>query len=624
MLKTVKVPEPFASLFLKSEQNVRTYFEERTENPSNATIEISGQRYILVRGDALSVDLFELMKEQYLEAGEHEATEVSRSMLYDIARTIGRTDARNFHKKMGLKDPIEKLSAGPVHFAFTGWASVDILPESNPSPDENFYLLYDHPFSFESHAWIQANKRSDFPVCVMNAGYSSGWCEESFGIPLMATEITCKARRDKACRFIMAHPEKIEQYVQDYMEAHPDLAQQAAQYPFKDLSKRKIIEQSLYESQQENRKLATVASRTHSSVLIVAPDGTIDWVNKAFEKVSGHCLDEVRGLPLHEYLLEQQIDPLFITWLENTIRQGEGGRTETQRRTKCGRLLWLDVEIQPIFNQSHELTNLIIIETDITERKVFEQSQTKLMSELEKTNQELKDFAYVVSHDLKAPLRGIKSLVQWISEDCQNQLAPENQEQMDLLMNRVDRMQSLINGILQYSRIGRINEDSVAINLNELLPEIIDLIAPPEHIHIDINAPLPMLYGDPTRIAQIFQNLLSNAIKYMDKAEGYITLDAFEKDGVWQFNVTDNGPGIAPKYHDQIFAMFKTLAPKDQCESTGIGLTLVKKIIELYQGRIWIESEVNQGSRFCFTLPQCCTKHQNQENPVEGPVPSIA
>jgi len=125
--------------------------------------------------------------------GTEKAVHITRGILFDIAYTVGKMDARNFHEKMNLHDPIEKLSAGPIHFSHSGWAFVDIFPESTPSPDENYCLVYDHPFSFESDAWIRAGKAATFPVCVMNAGYSSGWCEASFGIELTAVEIACRA-----------------------------------------------------------------------------------------------------------------------------------------------------------------------------------------------------------------------------------------------------------------------------------------------------------------------------------------------------------------------------------------------------------------------------------------------
>jgi len=606
-LDTVKVPEAFEPLFLKAQEYVSTYFRQRSENPSQGTIEVFGQRYILVRGASLSVDLFELMKERYREAGEQEAIDASRSLLFDMAHTIGKMDARSFHKKMGLNDPIEKLSAGPIHFAHTGWAFVDISPESRPSPDEDFYLLYDHPFSFESDAWIQAGKLASFPVCVMNAGYSSGWCEESFGIPLLATEITCKARGDEACRFIMAHPSKIEGLVREYLQQRPDMAKRATHYQIPDLSNRKRVEEALRASRAENRRLATVASRTHSSVMIVGQDGRIEWVNEGFTRLMEYTPEEVKGVALREFLTWQQGDPHVIEWIDAQIARHQGERTEIQRRAKSGKRLWLDVEIQPILNDAHEVTSIIAIETDITERKEAESRQQQLVAEMERINKELKEFAYVVSHDLKAPLRGIQTLVSWISEDCKESLNPESREQMDLLTRRVDRMHMLIDGILQYSRVGHTQEQTVSIDLNHLLPEIVDLIAPPPHVTITLAQDLPVITADRTRIMQVFQNLLSNAVKYMDKPQGQIIVDAADRDASWEFRVTDNGPGIEEKYFDLIFGMFKTLAPQDQFESTGIGLTVVKKIVELYGGRIWVESKVGVGSTFAFILPKQCT-----------------
>ena len=230
MLNTVKVPKQFEPIFQKAQDYVNRYFKNRKEDPSKGTIEIFGERYILVRAASMSIDFFETIKNLYKDQGEEEAFNVARQLLFDIAHAIGKQDAKNFHKKMKLKDPIEKLSAGPVHFSHSGWAFVDIFAESRPAPDESFYLIYDHPFSFESDAWLRSGKKSDFPVCVMNAGYSSGWCEESFGLPLVASEIMCKARGDSACRFIMAHPSKIKQYIDDYLHNHPEIPDNPAIY----------------------------------------------------------------------------------------------------------------------------------------------------------------------------------------------------------------------------------------------------------------------------------------------------------------------------------------------------------------------------------------------------------
>jgi hypothetical protein len=131
---------------------------------------------------------------------------------------------------MDVADPIDRLSAGPIHFSYTGWAFVDIYTESHPSPDENYYMIYDHPFYFEADAWESAGKTADFAVCVMNAGYSSGWCEESFGVPLIASEIFCRAKGDETCRFIMAHPSKINAFIEDYMKSSPENARKIAGY----------------------------------------------------------------------------------------------------------------------------------------------------------------------------------------------------------------------------------------------------------------------------------------------------------------------------------------------------------------------------------------------------------
>ena len=245
MLKTVRVPEEFVPVFNRAQEYVQRFFAQRREDATQGTIEIFGERYMLMRCSSISVDFFEMVRGLYTGRNEEEGLAVARSLLFDMAHTIGLADARMFHERMGVVDPVERLSAGPVHFSHTGWAFVDILPDSDPTPSEDYYLLYDHPQSFEADAWLRTDKQVDFNVCVMNAGYSSGWCEQSFGIPLVSTEVTCRARGDDRCRFIMAHPNQIEQRVEAYAEAHPELASRSAQYQLPRFFSRKLAQEEL-------------------------------------------------------------------------------------------------------------------------------------------------------------------------------------------------------------------------------------------------------------------------------------------------------------------------------------------------------------------------------------------
>jgi len=244
-----------------------------------------------------------------------------------------------------------------------------------------------------------------------------------------------------------------------------------------------------------------------------------------------------------------------------------------------------------------ERNYIIAVARDITERKLAEEKQAELI-------QELRDFAYIVSHDLKAPLWGIKTLADWISADCSDKFDDNGREQIKLLMAQVERMHNLIDGVLQYSRVGRSREQDVHVNLDTLVPDVIDMVAPPDNITITIENPLPVVKCEETRIRQVFENLLSNAVKYMDKPEGKIKIGCVEENGFWKFSVADNGPGIEDKHFERIFQMFQTLSPKDEFQSTGIGLTVIKKIVELYEGKIWVESKLGAGSTFFFTLPR--------------------
>lgn len=241
---------------------------------------------------------------------------------------------------------------------------------------------------------------------------------------------------------------------------------------------------------------------------------------------------------------------------------------------------------------------------EISERERAEERQIELNRELETINKELNDFAYIVSHDLKEPLRAISSLSSWIATDYAGKLDEPGKEQIDLLLKRVERMYDLIEGILQYSRAGRIREEKVEVNLNDLVREVLEMLPGKKNIGVIIENALPTIEFEKTRVEQVFQNLLSNAVKFMDKPTGEIRIACVDDNGYYRFSVKDSGPGIEERYFERIFQMFQTLSPRDELESTGIGLALVKKIVEMYGGRVWVESRVGYGSTFHFTLPK--------------------
>ena len=379
-----------------------------------------------------------------------------------------------------------------------------------------------------------------------------------------------------------------------------------------DITRRKRAEEALA---GQSARLAAIVETAVDAIITIDERGTIDSFNPAAERLFGYARNEVLGKNVSRLMpspYHEEHDGYLAHYLTTGEKRviGLGREVVAQRKDGTTFPMLLAVSEMRVGNR-RMFTGIV---HDITLRKQAEERQALLIRELESANEELKNFAYVVSHDLKAPLRAIATLADWISTDQSEKLDADGKEHLRLLIQRTRRMDSLIDGILQYSRVGRVREVVVAVDVNEIVEEALAMLAPPPHIHVEVASDLPTVRAERTRMLQVFQNLLSNAIKYLDKPEGLIRVDCVGHDQEWEFSVSDNGPGIETRHFKRIFQLFQTLAPKDRVESTGVGLSLVKKIVEMYGGRVWIESQPGAGSTFFFTLPRSGTNHQGHLN----------
>jgi signal transduction histidine kinase len=253
---------------------------------------------------------------------------------------------------------------------------------------------------------------------------------------------------------------------------------------------------------------------------------------------------------------------------------------------------------------SEDVTEHRRLEADLRRAQEDLESRIKMRTrQLETANRELAQFAHLVAHDLKAPLRAVSHLADWVARDYAGNVDVKGHELLGLLRQRVRYMHDLIEGALAYTRLGQGTEPDIEINVDHLVRRVWATLDPPSHIRIHLPSDLPQVRGVPERLQQVFQNLLDNAIKFMDKPEGVIILRAIRLRDAWQFAVADNGPGIEPRYHGRVFGLFQRLRPESRPGSTGLGLALVKKIVERRGGEISLDSAAGQGATFTFTWP---------------------
>lgn len=250
--------------------------------------------------------------------------------------------------------------------------------------------------------------------------------------------------------------------------------------------------------------------------------------------------------------------------------------------------------------QTVNLTNFI--EEQSKEILRVNKQRENLLKNLEIKNEELNNYAHIVSHDLKSPLRSIDSLINWVLEDDINVVTKESKMHLDLILKNLEKMDALICGILNYSTIDKAELDSYAVDTHYLVSELREVLFIPKNISLNIKNNLPVINGDKFRLKQLFQNLIENAINSIEKAKGFVEIGAAEKKGYWEFYVKDNGEGISEQYFKKIFKIFEKI--DDNQNATGIGLAIVKRIIDFYGGKIWLESQVSKGTTFYFTIPK--------------------
>ncbi len=277
-----------------------------------------------------------------------------------------------------------------------------------------------------------------------------------------------------------------------------------------------------------------------------------------------------------------------------TAKAGKIARFDGYCATAKGTPRWWEVIVTPILDQNNRVEEILSVSRDITGRKIAEQA-------LKRRNQELDRFTYIVSHDLKAPLRGIANLSEWITEDLGDRVPDETQEYLHLLGQRVKRMDALIDGLLKLSRVGRQELPVETVDVSKLLQEVTDSLSPPAGFKITSRESLPVLATKRLLLSQVLSNLISNAIKHHDRDTGQIEVTAQDCNTYYQLAIADDGPGIPQTDRERIFEIFQTIENNSSTTNTGIGLALVKKIIQEEGGKLWLEENCPRGCKFCFT-----------------------
>ncbi|MBL6991452.1 MAG: response regulator [Bacteriovoracaceae bacterium] len=623
---SVIVPWQFQAIFDRAEKSVQEYFSKIDALPSKGNININDERYLLLRAPSMSVDFFESMLAIYSDLGEEASWKVAQELLFDISHIIGFNDAANFHKKMKVDDPITKLSTGPIHLAYTGWAKVEILPESKPVPNEDYFLKFNNPYSFEADSWIRANKVPKLPICIMNSGYATGWCEKSFGVSLTTVELECRALGHKNCSFIMASRSTIDKHLEKYHIQKPK--QKPVHYMVPKLFNRKRIDDQLKKAQEFNEQILYTTSMGVSTYDV---DGKCISANRALCLILDMSKEELLTINLFKSVLWN--NQAFLDLAKKTLQTGEKNSIDLTLHTS-DKEITLECHLTQF--RVNEVAHLLLMANEITDKvkmnnKLFEAQKMDSIGAL----------AGGIAHDFNNMLGGILGYATLLQSE---EVDEEKMTYIDGILNAANRATELTSKLLAFGRKGKNLIQS--IDLNKIVTEVLVILdrsmGKSVTIHTNFASDLNRIDADPSQIIQVIMNLCINASEAI-KDTGDLTITTMNvhldeyfcryykhlKPGPYVLiEVKDTGQGMSFEVRRNIFEPFFSTKKDGNVKGTGLGLSTVYGIVKNHCGIIYCTSEENKGSIFKTYFPKGikpiaeeeCSKASGQQTKRQGTI----